>query len=71
MALEALDTVDLTRVALVSPDERMVRDTTISMPRILHKKLKKIADDRDSSMNILVNTALAHWLAKKGALRLA
>ena len=43
---------------------------TITMPRVLHKKLKKIADDRDSSMNILVNTALAHWLAKKGALRL-
>lgn len=70
MALEALDTVDLTGAALVSPEERMVRDTTISMPRLLHKKLKKIADERDSSMNILVNTALAHWLAKKGALRL-
>jgi hypothetical protein len=70
MALEALDTVDLTRAALVSAEERMVRDTTISMPRVLHKKLKKIADERDSSMNILVNTALAHWLAKKGALRL-
>ena len=70
MALEALESVDLPRAALVSADERMVRDTTISMPRLLHKKLKKIADDRDSSMNILVNTALAHWLAKKGALRL-
>jgi hypothetical protein len=70
MALDALDTVDLTRVGLVSAEERMVRDTTISMPRLLHKKLKKIADERDSSMNILVNTALAHWLAKKGALRL-
>jgi hypothetical protein len=70
MALEALDSVDLTRAALVSAEERMVRDTTISMPRLLHKKLKKIADERDSSMNILVNTALAHWLAKKGALRL-
>ena len=70
MALEALDTVDLTRVALVSIEDRMVRDTTITMPRVLHKKLKKIADDRDSSMNILVNTALAHWLARKGALRL-
>jgi hypothetical protein len=70
MALEALDSVDLTRAALVSVEERMVRDTTISMPRMLHKKLKKIADERDSSMNILVNTALAHWLAKKGALRL-
>jgi hypothetical protein len=70
MALEALDSVDLTRAGLVSAEERMVRDTTISMPRLLHKKLKKIADDRDSSMNILVNTALAHWLAKKGTLRL-
>jgi len=70
MALEAVDSVDLTRAGLVSAEERMVRDTTISMPRLLHKKLKKIADDRDSSMNILVNTALAHWLAKKGVLRL-
>jgi hypothetical protein len=70
MALEALDAVDLTRVALVSIEERMVRDTTITMPRVLHKKVKKIADDRTSSMNILVNTALAHWLARKGALRL-
>ena len=43
----------------------MHRDATITMPRVLHKRLKKIADDRDSSMNILVNTALAHWLAKK------
>ena len=70
MALEALDSVDLARAGLVSAEERMVRDTTISMPRLLHKKLKKIADEHDSSMNILVNTALAHWLAKKGALRL-
>ena len=70
MALEALEVVDLTRAALVSVEEKMVRDTTISMPRTLHKKLKKIAADRASSMNILVNTALAHWLAKKGALRL-
>ena len=30
MALEALDTVDLTRVALVSIEDRMVRDTTIT-----------------------------------------
>src|SRR5215471_9560126 len=60
MALEALEGVDLTRAVLVSAEERMVRDTTITMPRLLHKKLKKIADERDSSMNILVNTALAH-----------
>ena len=70
MALEALRSVDLTRVALVSSEERMVRDTTITMSRQLHKLLKTIADDRDTSMNILVNTALAHWLASKGALRI-
>ena len=70
MALEALSEVDLTRATLVSAAERMVRDTTITMPQVLHKKLKKIAEDRDSSMNILVNTALAHWLARKGGLRL-
>jgi hypothetical protein len=70
MALEALDTAELVRTTLVSSTERMVRDTTISMPRKLHKRLKEIAEDRNTSMNILVNTALAHWLAKKDLLRL-
>src|SRR5678816_2450376 len=50
MALEALDAVDLTRVALVSPEERMVRDTTITMPRVLHKKLSGDDDDLSSVM---------------------
>ncbi|MBY0504011.1 MAG: hypothetical protein K2X03_08875 [Bryobacteraceae bacterium] len=70
MAIEALESVDLVTVTLVSVDEKMVRDTTISLPRPLHKKLKKIAGDRDSSMNILVNTGLAYWLSKKGAITL-
>ena len=48
----------------------MVRDTTITLPRTLHKELREIARERQSSMNILVNTALAHWLASKGELRL-
>lgn len=70
MAIEALTTVDLGTVALVSVEEKMVRDTTITIPRAVHKKLKKISTDRETSMNILVNTALAHWLAEKGALKL-
>jgi hypothetical protein len=69
MAVEALETVDLSSVALISA-ERMVRDTTISMPVRLHKGIKKLADQRGTSMNIAVNTALAHWLAAKGAIRL-
>ena len=70
MALEALDSTDLAKARLVVSDERMVRDTTITMPPRLHKKLREIARERRSSMNILVNTALAHWLANKGELRL-
>ena len=70
MAFEALDSTDLAKARLVSADERMVRDTTITLPRALHKKLREIARERRSSMNILVNTALAHWLASKGELRL-
>src|SRR5574338_970340 len=52
MAIEALTEVDLASVALISQEESMVRDTTITIPRTLHKKLKKIADDRGTSMNI-------------------
>ena len=66
----ALDALNLTAAGLVSGDEPMVADTTISMPQALHKRLKRIAADRHSSMNIIVNTGLAHWLAKQGLLRL-
>lgn len=70
MANEALGSVDLSEVRMISIEEKMVRDTTITLPKALHKKLKKLAGDRDSSMNVLVNTALAHWLAAKGELKL-
>jgi hypothetical protein len=70
MAIEALSTVDLESAGLVSVDEKMVRDTTITIPKAIHKKLKKVSETRDTSMNIVVNTALAHWLAGKGALKL-
>ena len=70
MAIEALSSVQLETAGLVSVEEKMVRDTTITIPRSLHKKLKKVAETRDTSMNIVVNTALAHWLASKGALKL-
>lgn len=70
MALEALNSVDLDSATLVSVEEKMVRDTTITMPRSLHKRLKRLADDRGTSMNIIVNTGLAHWLAGKGSLKL-
>ena len=70
MAIEALNSVDLGSAKLVSAEEKMVRDTTITLPKALHRKVKKVAEDRGKSMNIMVSTALAHWLATKGALKL-
>jgi hypothetical protein len=69
-AIEALEQVELRSAALISDDEPMVPDTTISLPRSLHKKLRAISKERSASMNILVSTALAHWLAGQGKLKL-
>src|SRR5258708_34251597 len=70
MAIEAIKSIDLESAGLVSAEEKMVRDTTVTLPKVLHKKLKKLSQKRNSSMNIMVNTALAHCLAQKGALKL-
>jgi hypothetical protein len=48
----------------------MVRDATITVPRLLHKKLKKVAYDQESSMNRLVNAALVHLACQEVGLRL-
>lgn len=61
--------LDDTHVTLISANGRMVRDTSITMPLALHRTPKKIAEDRATTMNILVNTA-AHWLAGKDLVRL-
>lgn len=71
MAIEALTTVDLEKAKLISADEKMVRDTTITLPKVLHQKVKAVGEARGKSMNIMVSSALAHWLAKKGALKLS
>jgi hypothetical protein len=70
LAIEALEQVDLRTAALISDEEPMVPDTTISLPRGLYKKIRAIAKERSASMNILVSTALAHWLAGQGKLKL-
>lgn len=71
MAIEALTSVALESAKLVSADEKMVRDTTITLPKALYSKVKKTSESRGKSMNIMVSSALAHWLAKKGALKLS
>lgn len=55
-----LKTVDLKTIPLleISSDLQALAQTTVQLPGALHAKLKKIAAKRDSSMNILVNSAV-------------
>ena len=43
----------------------------ISLPTKVHAALKALSKTRATSMNVLVNTAVAHWLAGKGIIKLA
>jgi hypothetical protein len=72
MIIEAINSVELQSVQLVElAGESPLRTTTIGLPQSLHKDLKAVAKVRNASMNIMVNTALAHWLAAKKVIRLA
>jgi hypothetical protein len=61
MIIEAINAVDLKSVRLVelASDSRL-RSTTVVLPE----------KARTASMNIMVNTAVAHWLAAKKVIRL-
>lgn len=39
---------DLESAKVVSAEEKMVRDTTITLPKTLHKRVKKAAEDREA-----------------------
>ena len=72
MVIEAVNSFDLKSIPLVElAAEAPLRTTTIGLPRSLHRDLKAVAKIRSASMNIMVNTALAHWLAAKKVIRLA
>ena len=70
--IEALNTVDLNKVAVVdlSADRARLRTTTARLPRPLYEKCKAVAERRDISVNELFNTAVAHWLAGKELINL-
>lgn len=71
MIIEAINSVNLKSVRLVelASDSRL-RSTTVALPPSIHDHLKSVAKARDASMNIMVNTAVAHWLAAKKVIRL-
>ena len=71
MIIEAINAVDLKSVRLVElAAESRLRSTTIALPPDIHDRLKSLAKARSASMNIMVNTAVAHWLAAKKVIRL-
>ena len=72
MVIEALSSVDLKTVGIVdlATDARM-STTTIALPPQLHSQIKAVAKSRNASMNEIVNTAVAHWLAGKKIIRLS
>jgi hypothetical protein len=71
MIMEAISSVDLESVRLVDlSSESRLGTTTIGLPPAIHSKLKSLAKSRNTSMNVMINTAVAHWLAGKKIIRL-
>ena len=71
MILEAVNSVDLESVRLVELiSETRMSTTMVGVPPLIHKHLKDLAKARNTSMNVMVNTAIAHWLAGKKIIRL-
>jgi hypothetical protein len=71
MIIEAISTVDLKAVRLVDlSTETHIPTTTVALPKPIHAGLKSISKTRHTSMNVLVNTAVAYWLAGKNIIRL-
>ena len=70
IVMDAIKPLDLTKVALVDIREPKEEETCLMLAEDTMKALKKAAKDRDVSLNALVNTAVAHWLAEKKAIKL-
>ena len=71
MIMEAINSVELRTVRLVDlANDTRLSTTTIAIPPPLHAQLRTIAKSRSASMNEMVNTAVAHWLAGKKIIRL-
>lgn len=71
MIMEAINSVDLENVRLIDlASETRMSTTTIGLSQTVHTHLRNLAKTRNTSMNVMVNTAVAHWLAGKKIIRL-
>lgn len=69
--VEAVESVDLGTVPLLSIHDVRGKDTTIRVSEGLFARLSKFSKERKASVNVLINTAVALWLEtkRKGKLR--
>ncbi len=72
MVAQALASVDLQKMGLVSMKwgQEEFKGVTIQVPVKLRDKLIAASEKRDVSMNALINSALVHWLAEQGDVRI-
>lgn len=65
--LEALDSADFQKMPLVDINlEIKAPEVNMFMPTELYQKIRAAAEKRDVSLNVIVNSAMAQWLAKRG-----
>jgi hypothetical protein len=70
IVMDALLQVDLGNVALIDIREPKEEETCLMLSEDSMKALKKASKQREVSLNVLVNTAVAHWLAEKKSIKL-
>lgn len=71
MIIGAINSVDLETVRLVDlASDTRLPTTTIALTPAMHARIKTAAKARNASMNEIVNTAVAHWLAGKKVIQL-
>jgi hypothetical protein len=65
--IEALEVADFSKMALVDINlEPKAPEVNMFMPDELYRKIRAAAEKRDVSLNVIVNSAMALWLSKKG-----
>lgn len=72
MVVKALDSVDLQSVPLVAMKwgQEDFRGVTIQVPIKTRNRMVAASKRRSVSMNTLINTALVHWLAEQGDVKI-
>ena len=65
--IEALETADFFKMPLVDINmETKAPEVNMFMPDELYKKIRSAAERHGVSPNVIVNSAMAQWLKKKG-----